>query len=245
MKILLILGSQSDNYIAEQILKNSSSLFDITYKVISAHRNPVELGQALKNEDYDYIIAGAGLAAHLPGVIASKVIKPVFGVPIKANFGAMDALLSIQQMPFGVPVITTPPNDNKLIFDFLKIIQKQKKKKLDKVHLVINSKLLDLEYIKKEKNRTEFFAKEKEIEISFGDKVEKNQCNIIFVTNKEHIEPNFCKEDLILHIPLFNEEEKNQPKTVMTLYDWVSTGGLWLGVNNTRNAMLAYLKFFA
>lgn len=245
MKILLILGSKSDNYIAEKILKNSSSLFDINYQTISAHRNPTELEKSLKETSYDYVIAGAGLAAHLPGVIASKTIKPVFGIPIKANFGAMDALLSIQQMPFGVPVITTPPNDDVLVLNFLKIINKQSFKKIDNVHIVINPELLNLEYVQKEKSRTESFAKERQLSISFGSKIVKNICNIVLVTDKKQIVPNFNKEDLILHVPLFNETEKTKFSTVITLYDWVNTGGLWLGVNNTRNAVLAYLKFFS
>lgn len=245
MKILLILGSKSDNHIAENFIKNSPSVFDINYKVISAHRNPLELEETLKNTTYDYVVAGAGLAAHLPGVIASKVLKPVFGIPVKANFGAMDALLSIQQMPFGVPVITTPPNNTSLVFDFLKNIKKQTNAKLEKIHVVINPELLKLEYVKKEQKRIEEFAIEKAVQVSFREEINKAVCNIVLVTKKQQIVSDFSQEALVLHIPLFNELEKNLPSTVMTLYDWVSSSGLWLGVNNTRNAILMYLKFFS
>jgi 5-(carboxyamino)imidazole ribonucleotide mutase len=78
--------------------------------VISAHRSPELLEQTLgelEKDGTELIIAGAGLAAHLPGVIASKTLLPVIGVPIASGgLGGMDALLSIVQMPGSVPVAT-------------------------------------------------------------------------------------------------------------------------------------------
>ncbi len=73
--------------------------------MISAHRNPDELDRYLKeSEDVSVIIAIAGLSAALPGVIASKTEKPVIGVPVSGKLLGMDALLSMVQMPSGVPV---------------------------------------------------------------------------------------------------------------------------------------------
>lgn len=68
--------------------------------------------EKLEKDGYEVIIAGAGLAAHLPGVIASKTVLPVIGVPIEAAFNGMDALLSIVQMPKSIPVATVGVNNS-------------------------------------------------------------------------------------------------------------------------------------
>jgi 5-(carboxyamino)imidazole ribonucleotide mutase len=74
-------------------------------KVISAHRNPEALKEYVEEMDsIEVFIAVAGLAAHLPGAIAARTTKPVIGVPMSAKLGGLDALLSIVQMPKGVPV---------------------------------------------------------------------------------------------------------------------------------------------
>jgi phosphoribosylaminoimidazole carboxylase PurE protein len=86
--------------------------FGIEYekRVLSAHRTPEETAEFAKDAEragFKLIIAAAGMAAHLPGVIASYTILPVIGVPIPASeLGGMDALLSIVQMPSGIPVAT-------------------------------------------------------------------------------------------------------------------------------------------
>jgi 5-(carboxyamino)imidazole ribonucleotide mutase len=81
--------------------------------VASAHRNPEKVLEFVKKGEarYDCIIAGAGKAAHLPGVIAGHTTLPVIGVPIKtSDLGGLDSLLSIVQMPKGVPVATVAIN---------------------------------------------------------------------------------------------------------------------------------------
>ncbi len=116
MKVAIFFGSKSDI----DIMKGSAKVlreFDIEYKsfVLSAHRVPEKLINTLKeveNEGFEVIIAGAGLAAHLPGVIASHTILPVIGVPIKAEIQGIDALLSIVQMPKSIPVATVGINNS-------------------------------------------------------------------------------------------------------------------------------------
>ena len=110
MKVAIIFGSKSDTSIMSGAAKALKE-FDIDYKafILSAHRVPEKLEdtlEKLEEEGYECIIAGAGLAAHLPGVIASKTIIPVIGIPINASLNGMDALLSIVQMPKSIPVAT-------------------------------------------------------------------------------------------------------------------------------------------
>lgn len=107
MKVAIIFGSKSDT---EKMRGAANALkeFDIKYDayILSAHRVPEKLIEVISkiNMECDCIIAGAGLAAHLPGVIASHTTLPVIGVPINAALGGMDALLSIVQMPKSIPV---------------------------------------------------------------------------------------------------------------------------------------------
>ena len=104
-RIAIILGSKSDMQIADQVtgvLDESGENYDL--QVISAHRDPEKLADYLKRSDALVFIAIAGLSAALPGVIASKTDKPVIGVPVSKKLGGLDALLSIVQMPPGVPV---------------------------------------------------------------------------------------------------------------------------------------------
>ena len=103
--ISIIAGSTSDKKVyekAEKVLKDNNIKYDL--QIISAHRNPEQLDDYLKTCDSLLYIAVAGLSAALPGVIASKTNKPVIGVPVSAKLGGLDALLSIVQMPPGVPV---------------------------------------------------------------------------------------------------------------------------------------------
>lgn len=106
------MGSSSD----WEIMKESCLMldeFNIPYdkKVVSAHRTPqlmFEFASQAKQNGYDIIIAGAGGAAHLPGMVASMTTLPVIGVPIESkSLKGLDSLLSIVQMPGGIPVATT------------------------------------------------------------------------------------------------------------------------------------------
>ncbi|MBC7127586.1 MAG: 5-(carboxyamino)imidazole ribonucleotide mutase [Candidatus Methanosuratincola petrocarbonis] len=106
-KASVIVGSKSDEEIGSKV-KEALSEFGVEadFQVISAHRDPERLDAYIKGSDSEVFIAVAGLAAALPGVIASKTTRPVIGVPRDVRLGGLDALLSIVQMPPGVPVAT-------------------------------------------------------------------------------------------------------------------------------------------
>jgi len=106
-QIAIIMGSQSDEKVCEKVTSVLEEYkVDYEVQVISAHRNPIQLEEYVLRSDAKVFIAIAGLAAALPGVIASKTLKPVIGVPVDSKLGGLDALLSIVQMPKGVPVAT-------------------------------------------------------------------------------------------------------------------------------------------
>lgn len=108
-KVLVVMGSDSDYPVMEACFKMLQEL-DISYDalVCSAHRTPdqaAELARTAQEKGYGAIIAAAGLAAHLPGVLAAFTVLPVIGVPIRGGaLNGQDALYSIVQMPTGIPV---------------------------------------------------------------------------------------------------------------------------------------------
>ena len=113
MKVLVVMGSKSDSPVAEKVTEILDK-FEVEYdvEIASAHRNPKKV-EELAKKDYDVFIAIAGLSAALPGVIAAHTIKPVIGVPVSAKLGGIDALLSIAQLPPGVPVATVGIDNGK------------------------------------------------------------------------------------------------------------------------------------
>ncbi len=107
MTVCIIMGSESDLKIGEKavkILKEFGVDFDI--RVSSAHRTPELVEKIVKDEKYKVFIAIAGLAAHLPGVVAALTTKPVIAVPVESKLDGLDALLSCVQMPPGIPTAT-------------------------------------------------------------------------------------------------------------------------------------------
>lgn len=104
-RITIILGSESDMRVADQVTEVLDEFGeDYDLEIISAHRNPEKLDDYIRQSDALVFIAIAGLSAALPGIIASKTDKPVIGVPVSAKLHGIDALLSMVQMPPGVPV---------------------------------------------------------------------------------------------------------------------------------------------
>lgn len=135
------MGSSSDWGIMKGATE-TLSLFGVEFetKVLSAHRTPKQLEEwvtDLRNRDFGCVIAAAGGAAHLAGVVAAFTTLPVIGVPIKgSSFEGMDSLLSMVQMPSGIPVAVVAVNGAKnaalLAIEILGVTDKSMKEKMDK-----------------------------------------------------------------------------------------------------------------
>ena len=117
-KVAIVMGSKSDLPVVEETI-NVLKEFDIEVeaRVMSAHRTPDEaasFAKQAKEKGFEVIIAAAGKAAHLPGVLAAYTTLPVVGLPIKSStMDGLDSLLSIVQMPSGIPVATVAINGGK------------------------------------------------------------------------------------------------------------------------------------
>lgn len=138
-KVGIIMGSDSDLPIIEKaidILKDFSVPFEV--HIYSAHRTPekaIEFSKNAEKNGFGVIIAAAGMAAHLAGVIAANTILPVIGIPCKSqNLEGIDALLSTVQMPSGIPVATVAINEGVnaalLSIEILAVNDKELSKKL-------------------------------------------------------------------------------------------------------------------
>jgi len=157
----IIMGSDSDLPVmqaAAQICEEFGIEFEVT--VVSAHRTPerlVKYAKSAEKRGLRVIIAGAGGAAHLPGMVASMTVLPVIGVPVRgSNLEGMDSLLSIVQMPGGVPVATVAINGAKnagiLAAQILGVKSKETRKKIkeykEKMLGEVENKIDKLEKIK-------------------------------------------------------------------------------------------------
>ncbi|MEO6489021.1 MAG: 5-(carboxyamino)imidazole ribonucleotide mutase [Ferruginibacter sp.] len=150
----IIMGSESDLPVmqaAADILKQFQVAFEIT--VVSAHRTPERMrvyAMEAKRKGIKVIIAGAGGAAHLPGMVASYTTLPVIGVPVRSSnsMDGWDSVLSILQMPPGVPVATVALNGAKnagiLAVQILAIQDEQLSKMLSEFKLELESQVMDM-----------------------------------------------------------------------------------------------------
>lgn len=159
MKVAIVMGSVSDFEKVKEACDFLSGMeVPCEVRALSAHRTAGELEKFIEcnDGDIDVYIAAAGKAAHLPGVIASKTCKPVIGIPIKSSsLEGLDALLSIVQMPPGVPVATVAINGSKNAAILACQIMSLKYEELAK-KMISFKKGMEKETLEKEK---EFLAK--------------------------------------------------------------------------------------
>ena len=151
MQVGIFFGSKSDTEVMRGAA-NALKEFGIEYKafILSAPRVPEKLEETLEEieaQGCQVIIAGAGLAAHLPGVIASKTILPVIGVPVKAALEGVDALYSIVQMPKSIPVATVGINNSynagMLAVQMLSVNNEELKNKLKQFRIDMKKKFIE------------------------------------------------------------------------------------------------------
>ena len=225
-KVLIIFGSKSDEKVYNQIasgLKKAKVDFDL--RVSSAHKTPDDVDETLR-KDYSVVIAGAGLAAHLPGVVAARVLKPVIGVPCGGNYHGLDALLSVAQMPPGIPVLAVGVNKGDVAADnCAKML-----KKFGGV-AVIGDKNNDA--VKKSVELLKSFS----VAYEFSSKPNKNTINIKFTYFDEPVEE---KDELIIYCPLLEKKDDIAESALNFLKH--TSHGLWVGVNNGVNAAIAAIE---
>jgi 5-(carboxyamino)imidazole ribonucleotide mutase len=225
-KVLVIFGSKSDSEVYNKIAKILKSYkIDFELKVASAHRNPDEV-ERIVQDDYAVIIAGAGLSAALPGVIASKTIRPIIGVPCGSSYEGLDALLSIVQMPKGIPVMSVGVGQAEIAA----ISAINALREYDVVSIIGNRN-------EKAVRNAVDILKRMNVPYKYADEPSETAVNIRFVYFAEPIEK---KEQLVIYCPMLLRED-NKAEAALNLLKHTNHG-LWVGLNNGINAAVAAVE---
>jgi 5-(carboxyamino)imidazole ribonucleotide mutase len=233
MRVFVVFGSKSDETVSGPLVAALSRDFEVEYEVISAHRDLEKLQEKIHGWRGDAIVAGAGLAAALPGVVAAMTDLPVFGVPVPAQFGGLDSLCSIAQMPPGVPVMSCGPASSDAVVSFLRSYKIWTK--VAAVHFISSLSHPDL---LPELEKAKMLGKEKGIAVTFSAEEKAGAFPVVIVTKPEDVR----KEEFCLHVPFLPKAEIQKPSSYLALMDWANLGGLWVGANNTRNAVHSVLR---
>ena len=239
LKVLIVFGSRSDEKIFNSIFNRLSEIsnVDVDLHICSAHRTPEMLLELLKN-DYDVIVAGAGLGAHLPGGCASKTIAPVIGVPVNNNFLGLDSLLAIIQMPPGIPVLSVGVDNSQAVTDAINVLSK----KYDAVQLLncddaLYKKAFPLiEKFGIKEVKTRLMSKSKEDQEDHSE-APSEVLKIIFVGISEKL---IDDEDSIIFCPI-SDDVNISPEPLLNL----TKKGLWVGLNRADNAVIAAAEIIA
>ncbi len=226
MTILIIAASKSD---VEIMKKAAASLgknkIEFEMRVCSAHRTPEMLDKILEDKTYDAIIAAAGLAAALPGVVAAKTTAPVIGVPLTGAFEGLDALLSIIQMPPGIPVIATGVNNaEEAAAAAMKIVGNKARRVNVTSKNNKNQKAVD--------KATETL-KQFSIPYSSTDKTSADAINICFIDINE--KETAADKNLTIYCPTAEKETADDAVKLLQL----TKKGAWVGLNRGENAAVA------
>jgi len=224
--VLVLFASKSDKDSYDKILEIlDKGKVSIDFKLASAHKTPGDVDNILK-QDYKVIISGAGLAAALPGVIAAKTIRPIIGVPCHGSYQGLDALLSIVQMPPGIPVLGTGVGKAETAaLSAIKIL-----KRTEKVVLIGDKN-------NKAYRKAEEILKKFGVNHSHSEQLIDDAINIQFTYFDEPIETN---DKLVIYCPLLLEVDDKAEASLNLLKH--SDHGLWVGLNNGTNAALAVIE---
>lgn len=250
MDVLVLFGSKSDAYIYEPLkaeLINDGH--NVDFRMLSVHRSPEALDDELKELSDHVLIAGAGLAAHLPGILASKVLQPVIGIPCTPALGGMDAMLAMAQMPFGIPALVTGPDNYKEATSFVRTYSEQDFRYSDApVYLVVERNKEQLPAMQHLFKRVEQLAQKAEVEWKMVHEPEAKAVNVCLVP-VELRDPaiplpfDIKKEAaLCVNVPVVSEEEYRNPMMGVALLKKSNQAGLWVGLNNVGNGFLAALQ---
>ena len=234
MKTLIIFGSTSDRKVYQKIQQEFElKHLDYDLRIASAHKTPGAVEELIKG-DYDLFIAGAGLSAALPGVIAAKTIKPVIGIPCKGAFSGLDALLSVWQMPKGVSVIGAPIEN---ITEAVKLAELYEKG-LSSIKLVKRSDekpalLADKAKSFLDENKIPYELVESDVP-SYNDSL---SVYIDFIDiNETAIMTNH--DAIVINVPYSRKDA--DARDALKLLE--ITKGLWSGFENTTNACLSAVQ---
>lgn len=232
MKIQVLFGSANDERVYGPLCRSLEKCGDVKMEVASAHRDPARVHEVVKTCGADAFVAGAGLAAHLPGVVASLTDKPVFGVAVNGAFAGLDAFLSIVQMPRGIPVAAVTEENANTIGDFVVRLAKVPQ---DRLCLHWNRSLESYSPIQKALD---------EIQTQTGLSVEWTAAQAENCLG-EIVSPWELPHTQGLNLFLCEKEQLASSNLAMDFYAKARHGGFWVGANNVTNFVNQWNKLKA
>ncbi|MDP2974234.1 MAG: 5-(carboxyamino)imidazole ribonucleotide mutase [Candidatus Diapherotrites archaeon] len=231
---LVVFGSKNDEPVYSRVMSElKANGIRAQLRICSAHRTPAMLEKIVAESDAKIIVAGAGLSAALPGVIASKTTKPVIGVPVNSAFAGLDSLLSTVQMPYGFPVIATGVNraeeaaaavqlalgEHSIVKVTGNSYNDEIKRQVEKIKPIANQLGLNFEFIES-------------IDESTFNQKEEILVNVVELAG--YSSPGL-KQAIVLNVPMLKESSTPE---ALELFE-KSRQGLWIGLNRVDNALLA------
>jgi len=229
MKIQVLFGSANDERVYGPLCRSLEKCGNLKMEVASAHRDPDRVHEVVRSGSADLFVAGAGLAAHLPGVVASLTPKPVIGVAVNGAFAGLDAFLSIVQMPRGIPVMAVTEEN---ILSVADIVNSWKDLSVNKIHLHWNRNLESYSPIQKALD---------EIQVQTQLKVEwtaANDRNCI----GEIVSPWELPRVQGLNLFLCEKEQLASSNLALDFFGKARHGGFWVGANNVTNYVAQWKK---
>ncbi|HIH16376.1 MAG TPA: AIR carboxylase family protein [Candidatus Diapherotrites archaeon] len=240
MSVFVVFGSASDSSVYETVADECKAQgLKAEVRVLSAHRTPKQLEKALRKTRAKVFIAGAGVSAALPGVVKShQPVRPVIGIPVHASYFGLDALLSVHQMPPGMPVLGVGVNQGKEAVREAKKILSGKKS-----GVVFIKSSNNVELINRLGEAQELL---KRFEVPFEeislDRVDwqaldesKVYIDLIDLMELDAIEDSNA---LVIHVPI---AKPNLPEQAILILDKARTG-LWVAICGGANAALAAIE---
>ena len=229
MKIQVLFGSASDERVYGPLCNALEKCGHVRMEVASAHRNPERVREVMTTCGADIFVAGAGLAAHLPGVVASLTKKPVFGVAVNGAFAGLDAFLSVVQMPKGVPVMcVTEENANSIS----NIVNTWKNLPANKILLHWNREL---------DSYAPLMKTVEDIKTQAGVPVEWCEASAAGCLG-EIVGPANMPQVKGLNLFVCEKEKLTNPHLALDFYQKARRGGVWVGANNVGNFVIQWKK---
>ncbi len=225
--ILVMFASKGDEPSFKKVLdalKKEKASYE--FVMASAHKTPDDVDDIITKSNAKVIIAGAGLAAALPGVIAAKTIRPVIGVPCFGNYEGLDALLTIMQMPPAIPVLGVGVDKGA----FAAKSAMQILKKHDILTLVGDPNEPAFK-------KADDLLREFGINHMHSHETSDKGINIVFTRFDEPIEKS---DELVIYCPILDKKEDSAEAALNLLKH--SDHGLWVGLNNGTNAAIAAIE---
>lgn len=229
MKIQVLFGSVRDERVFGPLCRSLEACGEVQFQVASAHRDPELVRQIVTTCGADVFVAGAGLAAHLPGVVASLTDKPVIGVAVNGAFAGLDAFLSVAQMPRGVPVMAVMEENILNIAEFLNRLPRLPK---DHICLHWNRNLESYSPIQKALEEMKTLTQAPVQWVAATDP----QCVGEIVTPWELPRTNG------LNLFLCEKEQLASSSVALDFFAKARQGGFWVGANNVENFVSQWRK---